>query len=357
MAWYRPWDKQGNVARSRRGQEIADRQAAEAATQDPYGPNAPAWDAAGFPEGPMPKGKFALDYQYEANRRAEQRRQVLWGDAQGSMQQGMDLFQSYRPGGAAAAASGMYGQKAGLSATQALNTAAPDLLIDWREQIRARAEEKADELNRNAQLITGLSAFNFWAGGTSAALQTPPPAEDPNANRSTPAGGTYNAGNSTVPPVGQGAGFGGPGGPEGPTSPTPTAGGGGGVLPGILPPEERRMIGGGSAADVFDAGGYGGGPAGPGQAGPGGGGRPGPGGGRGGMTDEGGAGMGGAQIAGGGGLGDFSGPAVANRGMAGAPMSADVALEVWAEDPQREQSTALMVASARDTLLSAIALG
>jgi hypothetical protein len=96
----------------------------------------------------MPKGKYQFDYQYEANRRAEQRRQALWGDAQNSLRQGLDLFQSYRPGGSAAAASGFYGQKAQLYGTQALNTEAPDLLIDYREQLRQRAEDKIDKLNR-----------------------------------------------------------------------------------------------------------------------------------------------------------------------------------------------------------------
>ena len=352
MAWYRPWEHQGNVARERRRGEIADRQAAEAATQDPYGATPPQWDEQGFPVGPMPKGKYALDYQYEANRRAEQRRMALWGDAQNSMRQGLDLFQSYRPGGSAAAASGMYGQKAGLYATQALNTSAPDLLIDWREQIRARAEENANELNRNAQLITGLSAFNVLAGGTVAQLQSAPSQPGPQA--SAGGGGTYNVGVGGEAPVGAPAT-----GPGGPSTPMPVTTqqqvGGGQALPGILPPE--RSIGGGSAMDVFDAGGYGGGAVGPGQAGPGGGGRPGAGGGRGGGTDESGAGMGGSALAGGGGLGDYSGPAIADRSLGSAPMAVDMATSVWANDPYREQSTAIMAQSARNVLLDALALG
>ena len=143
MAWYKPWERSGNVARDRRSREIAERTMWEERTQDPYGPNAPQWDESGFPVGPMPRGKYALDYQYEANRRAEAKRRALWGDAQNVMRQGLNLFQSYRPGGSAAAASGMYGQRAGLYATQAMNTEAPDLLIDWREQIRKTQGEQA----------------------------------------------------------------------------------------------------------------------------------------------------------------------------------------------------------------------
>jgi len=352
MAWYRPWDKQGNVARERRQQEQAERTMWEQRTADPYGENPPQWDEAGFPVGPMPRGKYSLDYQYEANRRAESQRRALWGDAQNSMRQGLDLFQSYRPGGSAAAASGMFGQKAGLYATQALNTSAPDLLIDWREQIRQRAEENANELNRNAQLITGLSALNPIAGGTLAAL-TQQPAQ-PGQQNTQPAGGTYNVGTDNSAAF-NAAGGGSPGMQGGPSTPMPvtTAGGagGGGVLPGLLAPE--RSIGGGTAG-LFE-GGTTGGQAG---GGGGGGGRPGGGaapGGGGGQSYEGDAGVIGA--AGGGGLGDYSGQAVADRSLGTAPMAADMTTSIWSEDPYREQSTALMAQSARQTLLDALALG
>jgi hypothetical protein len=347
------------AGRERRPQEIADRQAAEAATQNPYGPNAPQWDESGFPVGPMPKGKYALDYQYEANRRAEQRRQTLWGDAQGAQRQAESLLSSYRPGGSAALASNIYGQRGGMYATQALNTSAPDLLIDWREQIRARAEQKANELNRNAQLITGLSAFNIL-GGTAAPMAGPGPAQ-PGAQNTQGTGGSYNT--STDNSAAFNAANAPSGGPQGgPVSPTPGggAGYGGGVLPGILP--AGRSIGGGSALDVLDAGGgYGGGGGGgsaPGMVSPNGGrGRGGTGGGRGGGASEGGGGMAGAGVSGGGGMGDYSGQAVADRSMAEAPMGADITLSVWSEDPYREQSVALMASSARQTLIDALTLG
>lgn len=358
MAWYRPWDRQGNVARDRRRGEIAERQAAEAATQDPYGPNAPQWDEAGFPIGPMPKGKYALDYQYEANRRAEQRRQVLWGDAQGSMRQAESLLSSYRPGGSAALASNVYGQRAGLYATQALNTSAPDLLIDWREQIRARAEENANELNRNAQLIAGLSSFNFLAGGTMTALQGQPATPQAGENISGAPGGTYGSTAATAAATGADAGAApatlAPGGAQGGQA---GAAAGSGALPGILAPE--RSLGGGatlgaSAGGMAGDGTYGGG--GGGQAGPGGPKR-GAGGGRGGATDESGAGMGGAAIAGGGGLGDYSGPAVSDRALGSAPVAVDMTTSIWSEDPYREQGTAVMASAARQTLLDALTFG
>lgn len=340
----------GNAARERREQEQQFRQQQEAATQDPYGATPPQWDEQGFPVGPMPKGKYALDYQYEANRRAEQRRMALWGDAQNSMRQGLDLFQSYRPGGSAAAASGMYGQKAGLYATQALNTSAPDLLIDWREQIRARAEENANELNRNAQLITGLSSFNVLAGGTLAALQ-PGPAQ-PTEQNTKGAGGTYNVGAGGQPPVGApDAGYGNPSTPMPATNAAGQPAGAPSVLPGVLPPERR--IGGGSALDVLDAGGGGGGAPGPG--GPGGGGR-GQGGGGGRGMDAAGSGAT-AMGGGGGGLGDYSGQAVADRSIGGAPTAVDMTTSILADDPYRQQSIAIMAQSARQTLLDALALG
>lgn len=123
----------------------------------PYDANAPQWDASGMPVGQMPRGDYALDYQYEANRRAEQRRQALWGDAHGALQQGTNLLQMYRPGGASALASGIYNQQASLYGTQALNTVAPDMLIGWREDQRQQA--LAEEQNRYNQ-----SQANFKAG-------------------------------------------------------------------------------------------------------------------------------------------------------------------------------------------------
>lgn len=358
MAWYRPWDKSGNVAKERRRNEQAERTMWEQRTADPYGENPPQWDEAGFPVGPMPRGKYALDYQYEANRRAEQHRRVLWGDAQNSMKQGLDLFQTYRPGGSAAAASGMFGQKAGLYATQALNTSAPDLLIDWREQIRARAEEKADTMNRNSQLITGLSAFNIL-GGTAAPLAGPGPAQ-PGPQNSQAAGGTYGAmagGNQGALPGGGGGVGAGDSGMAGGMAAGIQAGGQAGVLPGLLAPEQGL----GSTQGPLGGGAYGGGAGGSAGAtsiSPGGGGsgskvspR------AGGATDERGGGMAGSAVAGGGGLGDYSGPAVADRGLVGAPTAADMTVSVWADDPYREQGDAVMASSARKTLLEALALG
>jgi hypothetical protein len=334
------------AGRVRRPQEIADRQAAEAATQNPYGPNAPQWDENGFPVGPMPRGKYALDYQYEANRRAEEQRRTLWGDAQNTMRQGLDLFQSYRPGGSAALASGMFGQKANLYGTQAMNTEAPDLLIDWREQIRKRAEEKQNQLNRNSQLITGLSAFNIL-GGTAAPLASGGPAQ-PTAtdNRSMAPGGNVGEGSAAGAQAGlqggydtaggaaQGAAAGGIGGMPmnlGGAAQGASAGGLGG-LPSMLQGE-----GGGGG------GGMGGGAPGSQRAGGGGKGQ-GPGG-----ADFGGATAMGAPLT------TFSGPEVATRSMAQAPGSVDTTTSMWAEDPLREQSTALRVQSARSRLLTAMA--
>jgi len=338
----------GNAARARRAQEIADRQAQEAATQDPYGPNAPHWDENGFPVGPMPKGKYALDYQYEANRRSEARRRTLWGDAQQSMRQGLDLFQSYRPGGSAAVASGMFGQKAQLYGTEALNVEAPDLLIDYREQIRKRAEENANKLNRNAQLITGLSAFNVLGGGTVAALQGQPGQQDPNANRSTAKGGQVPGSMQGDPGSSM---FG--GGPGQPGGQAPDAG----YRPGALGPEGGGQGTPGSNVRGMDQAG---GATVDGSYGSGGGGGPGGMGGGGSRVRGAGGPGGGGGMAGAGertsGLATFDGPEVAGAAMGQAPGSLDTTTELWADDPSREESTALMQFSARGSMLSAIAL-
>src|SRR5215471_18331274 len=77
-------------------------------TQDPYNGGA-NFNEQGFPDR-LPYGPRAVDYQFLANKQTEAQRQVYWNDAQNQLRQGMDLFQSYRPGGAQALASGLYQQ-------------------------------------------------------------------------------------------------------------------------------------------------------------------------------------------------------------------------------------------------------
>jgi hypothetical protein len=338
------------AGRERRAQEDADRRADEMATQDPYGPNAPQWDEAGFPVGPMPKGKYQFDYQYEANRRAEQRRQALWGDAQNSLRQGLDLFQSYRPGGSAAAASGFYGQKAQLYGTQALNTEAPDLLIDYREQLRQRAEDKIDKLNR---ITSGQNYLgSIFAGGTALAAY----GQDTQlqGNQSKAAGGTLNAGDG-----GGGAGAGG-----GVSYPSESLGiqsrtaqpvpQGGQAAPATLVGNPSAVQAAGAGGATVD-GSYGGGGGGGGMGG---------GGGGGGGSRVRGAGPGGAGGGAGGGanaertsgLGTFDGNEVAGAAMSQSPGAMEATTDMWADDPSREESTALMQYSARKSLTDAIAL-
>lgn len=351
MAWYRPWDRQGNVARDRRQAEIAERTMWEQRTADPYGENPPQWDEAGYPVGPMPRGKYSLDYQHEANRRAEMRRRALWGDAQNTMRQGLNLFQSYRPGGSAAAASGMYQARANLYGTQALNTEAPDLLIDWREQIRKRAEENANELNRNAQLITGLSALNPIAGGTYSALTSGPAQPGPQNSTGAAQGATLGAQGGAQAAVGGDGGMIAGGGGMGPASL-------GGVLGGTI----GGLVGGGGGGIGGGGGGIGGAQGGMGggdssTAGGGGGG-----GGPAARARGAGQAVGNAQwpsegeFGGGAGAVDLTPPGVATRQVSQAPMALDATSRTWVDDPLRPQSTALRVTSARKALLRAMRL-
>jgi len=337
------------AGRERRAQEEADRRADEAATQDPYGPNAPQWDEAGFPVGPMPKGKYQFDYQYEANRRDEQRRQALWGDAQNSLRQGLDLFQSYRAGGSAAAASGFYGQKAQLYGTQALNTEAPDLLIDYREQLRQRAEDKIDKLNR---ITSGQNYLgSIFAGGT--ALAAYGSDTQLQGNQSKAAGGTIPGSMQGDPGSSM---FGGGGGQQGQaaTAAPATLGGGQAAAPSTLINPQSAVQQAGAGGATVD-GSYGGGGGGGGMGG-GGGGGPG--------SRVRGAGPGGAGGGAGGGanaertsgLGTFDGNEVAGAAMAQSPGAMDTTTDMWADDPSREESTALMQYSARKSLTDAIAL-
>jgi len=144
----------------------------------PYGAGAPGWDPSGFPVGPMPRGQYALDWQYEGNRRAEQRRQALWNDAQNVMRQGLDMLQSYRPGGSAALASGMYGQRASLYGSQAMNTEAPDLLIGWRDRKQQEADAERRQAERFGRAVglagLGMQGLMSYSGGGSTTQKFPP---------------------------------------------------------------------------------------------------------------------------------------------------------------------------------------
>lgn len=142
---------------------------------DPYTSNV-QWDATGRPIGRMPKGKYALDYQYEADRRTQERRNALWSDAHGALNQGRGLLESYRPGGAAALASGIYGQQAGLYAQESMALQSPDLLMGYREHKQEEADYERRKAQENAQFMSligagvGLLGLGAAGGGAAAAM-------------------------------------------------------------------------------------------------------------------------------------------------------------------------------------------
>lgn len=327
-------------------------------SRSPYDPGL-SWEGL-YPLGPGPRGRWAWDYQYEANRRAELMRQSLWSDAQGSIDQALGLLSSYRPGGSAALASGLHGQRAGLFATQAQTIEAPDMLIDMRRHLQAEANRKANRAAAIGQALgiaqgvagiasTGLSLFGgAGAGGAAAAgltpggagVQTYPAGQQPPNVPGMQAGmqpgapgqnqqAVYDPGQWTPQQQqqfqqGQRA-FGqamqqtyqAPGGaapmrPPATGSPPAPSGGAGGA-PGAVPPP-------------------GGGPPG---AGP----------------------MGGAPPIGGlGGLGqdgNFSSMSVASAGMRGSPGLESVVVPEWAESSERRRSTFLILSAARSRLLRA----
>lgn len=135
-----------------------DKPGAKPSSPDPYGAAGQAvqWDASGRPIGRMPMGKTALDWQYEADRRTELRKQALWGDAQNVMRQGTDLLQTYRAGGSAALASGIYQNRGAMYGNQAMSTESPDLLMRYREEKAKEADEerKAAEKKAEKQAMT-----------------------------------------------------------------------------------------------------------------------------------------------------------------------------------------------------------
>lgn len=120
-----------------------------------------------------PSHELALKYQYRAQEIIRRRQQALWGDAQGALASGQDLLQSYRPGGSAALASGIFGQQANLYAAQAQHLEEPDLLSQYRENSEIEAKREAKR-NRNIQiglgvLQAGVSMATLGLGGAAMA--------------------------------------------------------------------------------------------------------------------------------------------------------------------------------------------
>lgn len=122
----------------------------------------------------MPAEDTALAWQYEADRRTEQRRQALWGDAQNVMRQGTDLMQTYRPGGSAALASGMYQNRGAMYANQSMATESPDLLMQYREKAafdaKGEAERQAREARHDANTALGIQLAGTVAGAATAGI-------------------------------------------------------------------------------------------------------------------------------------------------------------------------------------------
>lgn len=350
--------------------------------QNTTGTGQQQWDANGFPVGPMPRGDFALDWQYEANRRSEGRRQALWGDAQNTMRQGLDLMQSYRPGGSAALASGMYGQKAGLYANQAQDTEAPDLLMGYRDWQQAKADADRKQAERFARTTAVGSAVAAVAGtimggpavgaalgyGVNALGGAVAPGQGSYNTQAglgsigglAAAGGQgaaqeqsglfYNAQGQpmTGQPMGNQGSYAGPG-ANGP-----------GLVGGQNAPLQSRMAQ-DSPGGGYGAGGGGGSGGGAGAAGPGGsgalsrqgGGGAGAGGGYGGPQDT----VGGQQgqaMGGGRPLQMFSGQEAASNAMADAPGSDAIIYQDWSSMEDRKISTWMRWAASRKRLMAAM---
>lgn len=132
----------------------------------PYDPGAAQFDSTGRPIGAMPGSGNAMEWQYEADRRTEQRRQALWGDAQNVMRQGADMMQTYRPGGSAALASGIYQNRGSMYGTQAMNTESPDLMMAYRE----REQQKADAERKQSQRLNTIMQLTGLGVGVAGAL-------------------------------------------------------------------------------------------------------------------------------------------------------------------------------------------
>lgn len=123
-----------------------------AALQDQFGNW--AFDENGYlPE--APGRRVGMEAQYATNRYTAARNRESREAAIGAMRKGMGLLESYRPGGQASLASGMY---QGLAEYHYRNQVeAPDQLAKWRDAIRAKAQHRATQA-RTMQAVAAAVA-------------------------------------------------------------------------------------------------------------------------------------------------------------------------------------------------------
>lgn len=131
---------------------------------------------------PIGSPEHLLRYQWRADQLTEQRRNQLYEMGRGAItnatNRGLGLFESYRPGGAAALASGLFQfQGSGLAnlyGNQAANLQSPDMLSDMRRDAAAKAAMAQEKAKKMAVAGTAVSAIGVAAapftGGASLAL-------------------------------------------------------------------------------------------------------------------------------------------------------------------------------------------
>lgn len=324
--------------------------------QERRSPDQLQWDPyTGMPinaNGP-PSNDQALAYQYRAQEIIRRRQNALWGDAANSIQQGIGLMSSYRPGGSAALASGLFQSKAGVYQNQASQLEEPDLLSVYREDKQIQADRAARRA-RNLQFGLGIIQAGASAAGAAAGAPAAPVGATPTVPGATPApaaavpgaapgGASAPAMISTQPISSQVPGGGMQGGapaPQyGPTTPPSIFGPDG--MPGI----GGATYGGGSGAAMASPGGGGGGGhgSGPGSQGRFGGGGPG--------APSAGQISAAPQF---GRDGSFSGTSAAMAAMA-SPIMQPIMMHDIATDENFQISTTLRAASARRRLNRAMA--
>lgn len=191
-------------------------------------PNAMAWDPETFRPvglGRQPEGRkeVLLAYQYKAEELAQQARNRYFKSADDSLMQGTDLFERYRPGGAASLAAGTYQQRANLLFNTGLQQEAPDLLGNYRRQREDEAKRAADKA---AKLQMALGVLQAGATIAGAAISG---GASLGVTAAIGAGGMYRGGDGPAPTATPT-----PAGPSGPTGMqnilgNPSAGAGGPV--------------------------------------------------------------------------------------------------------------------------------
>jgi hypothetical protein len=116
----------------------------------------------------LPGRRVGLEAQYATDAFVARRNRESREAAIGAMRKGMGLLESYRPGGQASLASGMYQGLAEYHYRNQIET--PDQLVKWRDAIRKKAQNRATQARTMQAIAAGVATIATFGVGLAAGV-------------------------------------------------------------------------------------------------------------------------------------------------------------------------------------------